>query len=540
MQLPINLDVFLVSCDAEHMRIIEELLMELRESPSRPLLEYDILTLSITNKICDDMRGCAVVIQGDDCLDEAVCHVRDMTLLSIGSSVASSELVRKGFVDAIPLDAGRERLIIALCNLVRETLLLRRLDLREQVIRTYMDLSENMLWTKDQRDYHMDVNYSLAALAGKSIGEIEGSHDIDIFGLDPGDQKSSASDWFVRKTGLVYSIEEVVPDKWGIKRHLHVVKAPWIDSQNHIVGTIGLGKDVTQLLDERIRFEAFLNSIGLAVAIVNLDGQIIRANATFHAIVGRQLSDGEDFASVVYSYLRPLDCSLNALERPDHDVTTLSLGDYQQKRGTEDVRVWSLTRFPLRDYWDNHTGYTYIFQDVTEARKQSRQIRSIATTDPLTGTLNRAGLNERYEAVGEGDRYTLLFLDIDFFKQINDTCGHSVGDRYLVDVAHLMKEIMPMAWITRYGGDEFLALIPGDVSRKRVEDMATDLLLRAHDLSAGVDAVPAAGLFSIGILFSYPIYHNLEAAILRCDQILYQSKKSGKNQYNIVDASHAT
>ncbi|MDE3070154.1 MAG: GGDEF domain-containing protein [Acidobacteriota bacterium] len=159
--------------------------------------------------------------------------------------------------------------------------------------------------------------------------------------------------------------------------------------------------------------------------------------------------------------------------------------------------------------------------------------RSAAVVDELTGMLNRAALAGRVEELAQQSTITgltvgMIVADIDHFKEINDTHGHSAGDAVLKDVAYLMrKELRAFDLAYRLGGEEFLVLLPG-ADRAQASSVA-ELLRHAIEvepigggihvtISCGISASPAGGPFSY------------EETFAAADAALYQAKRSGRNR----------
>lgn len=142
-----------------------------------------------------------------------------------------------------------------------------------------------------------------------------------------------------------------------------------------------------------------------------------------------------------------------------------------------------------------------------------------SSLDPLTGLLNRRGFVEAVEAQWAGTRLTLLMVDLDDFKSVNDTLGHAAGDRVLRDVAELMRRhLPPTAAICRAGGEEFAVALP---------DTTTDVSDLAARLCDAVSGLPHAVSASIGVAAGTgPV----EALIALADDAMYAAKRNGGNQ----------
>jgi diguanylate cyclase (GGDEF)-like protein len=172
--------------------------------------------------------------------------------------------------------------------------------------------------------------------------------------------------------------------------------------------------------------------------------------------------------------------------------------------------------------------------DLERAVSGQEQLRHLASTDPLTGTLNRRALAEKLEQeMDRAARYasllTCMMIDIDNFKQINDTHGHLVGDRILKQLAALLKreQRSPDA-VARYGGEEFVVLLPDTP----VEEGQLILTRLQRSLSGGLfmhEQKQIFVTFSAGVT-AYRLGERIEDALERADQALYEAKRTGKNR----------
>ncbi len=171
--------------------------------------------------------------------------------------------------------------------------------------------------------------------------------------------------------------------------------------------------------------------------------------------------------------------------------------------------------------------------DVTEARYQKEEITFLAYHDPLTQLPNRAKLKEKLDAHFEhapNDPFTLMFLDLDNFKNINDAMGHDTGDKILVDVSRRFRErIEKNDFCARFGGDEFvLVLMTSDSSE--IERFCARLFeaFNAPFTARNIHFTLSA---SIGIVTYPDDARNAEDLIRYADRAMYEAKKMGKNRY---------
>ena len=176
-------------------------------------------------------------------------------------------------------------------------------------------------------------------------------------------------------------------------------------------------------------------------------------------------------------------------------------------------------------------------QALETTRADNRRLEALATTDPLTRVLNRRALLDRLTAeVDRARRFnsslTLLLLDVDHFKQINDTAGHLAGDAVLRQLGAVLEEaIRKVDIVARYGGEEFVAILPETAAEGGIifaERLRERIAAQAFDVGIGR---PVRLTVSIGIAtFPSPRIATTEDFFARADEALYRAKSGGRNQ----------
>jgi diguanylate cyclase (GGDEF)-like protein/PAS domain S-box-containing protein len=176
-----------------------------------------------------------------------------------------------------------------------------------------------------------------------------------------------------------------------------------------------------------------------------------------------------------------------------------------------------------------------ITRDMTEKKRSEARIEQLAHFDQLTGLPNRNQLRERFEfilnlAKRQGDTLALMFLDLDHFKNINDSLGHSVGDRLLVEVSRKMASTLrAQDMLARMGGDEFILLLPS-VSAEGAGQVALKLILGLTDLFK-FDHFELVCTVSIGIAM-YPLDgQDFETLSKNADTAMYRVKQNNRNNF---------
>jgi diguanylate cyclase (GGDEF)-like protein len=191
---------------------------------------------------------------------------------------------------------------------------------------------------------------------------------------------------------------------------------------------------------------------------------------------------------------------------------------------------------PIRDHLGQVTGAVMIFHDVSEARAMSLRMSYLAQHDSLTGLPNRVVFNDRLQqamvaADRQRERVAVLYLDLDRFKRINDTLGHSMGDDLLRVVAkRLCSCVRASDTVSRQGGDEFVVLLPQITGIQDAEVIANAILAALRE-PCDVERHELNPMASIGIAI-YPDDGVEAAALVRnADLAMYQAKNAGRGTF---------
>jgi diguanylate cyclase (GGDEF)-like protein/PAS domain S-box-containing protein len=186
---------------------------------------------------------------------------------------------------------------------------------------------------------------------------------------------------------------------------------------------------------------------------------------------------------------------------------------------------------------DELLGYVGFMYDITDIKKREEELEYIASTDPLTQLYNRRYFGEVGESIlniskREKKPLSLIMLDIDFFKRVNDTYGHKIGDDVIVSIAHAMNSIGRKSDIAcRFGGEEFLLLLP-NTTIEGAYSMAQKLREHIKNTEITVDNRSSINVtVSVGIAELDRIRDiDLEAVIKKSDDALYKAKKNGRDR----------
>ncbi|MGM0594829.1 MAG: bifunctional diguanylate cyclase/phosphodiesterase, partial [Pseudomonadota bacterium] len=307
-----------------------------------------------------------------------------------------------------------------------------------------------------------------------------------------------------------------------------------------IIGLDGVARDVTHRSrnEERQRLAASVfQGSQEGIMILDTELRILEVNHAFSRITGY------DKPSISGRRLREL---LVTDHGPEQTCSTIiaTLVD----KGTWQGEVWYRNRegrrFPawqnmsaVKDEQGEIVQYIAIFTDISEKRAYEERIRHMALHDQLTDLPNRVLLEERLHSAlarmhRAQKRLAVLFLDLDRFKNINDSLGHPVGDKLLQQVAsRLEASVRKQDTVARLSGDEFLVVIEGleepayaaDVARKILQHIRQSIRIDEHDLIIGA---------SIGISLYPDDGDSPETLIKNADTALYRAKETGRNNYH--------
>lgn len=207
-----------------------------------------------------------------------------------------------------------------------------------------------------------------------------------------------------------------------------------------------------------------------------------------------------------------------------------------------ELGIWSLTAKAIHDDGGNFIGYRGVGRDVTANRQTRLRIEHMARHDPLTDVGNRVLLNEdlaravsRLERFGDG--FSLILLDLDRFKQVNDNHGHAGGDELLRDVAGLLQQLCGEGdTLARLGGDEFVILHMSGDDPKSAGNLATRIIKRLGQpfhLRSGTAHIGV----SIGLACAPVDGTDPDQLMRNADLALYRAKADGRNRFRYFDSS---
>jgi diguanylate cyclase (GGDEF)-like protein/PAS domain S-box-containing protein len=296
-----------------------------------------------------------------------------------------------------------------------------------------------------------------------------------------------------------------------------------------------------QLRESEQRTRVTLDAVADMVLTLDLHGGIQYANAAAtralagegaESLAGSQLQDVMELTTE-YAPRSPLD--LAVLLDPESNAVDLH-SDLLLSVGAHLLPV-DVTRAWLRGEDGQTTGAVWVIRDVTQQRARQREARHLAEVDPLTELSNRRGFEAHLQqaitrVARTGQSASLMYIDLDRFKPVNDTHGHLAGDAVLWAVASLLRHgVRDSDIVARLGGDEFAVILAG-CSLKRARRIASDLLESLRGLSIPWDLQRLKVGASIGIA-RIGGSMSVDDAVAAADAQCYRAKAMGRDNVQV-------
>lgn len=324
------------------------------------------------------------------------------------------------------------------------------------------------------------------------------------------------------------------------------------DTEGNPIRVIGTKTDISwrkqaelALRQSEERFRNAFDTAAIGMAIVGLDGRWLEVNNALCRMLGYSEEELIDKTFVDVTHPDDLDLDLEYVQQ----LLNGDLEHYQLEKRyfhkTGDVIFVLLSVSLVRNEKGEVIHFVSQIEDVTARKSESDRIRQMAYHDTLTGLPNRRLIDERVNhslahAKRVGYPIALLFIDVDHFKQINDTHGHDVGDEILKSVADRMAHcIRQTDTLSRVGGDEFVILLT-EIKKPEYAKLIAEQILKAVSQPLHVHTHDFRITLSIGVA----IYHDgaetetVSELTKKADLALYEVKSAGRNGVHVYGSNH--
>ena len=423
---------------------------------------------------------------------------------------------------------------------------------REALFRAMGEALPLGIFVTDRHDDCVYTNAVYRGIVGQDFGGAQGSDWLNA--VHPDDRPRAMAAWTKAAEGAApdpLEVRLVLAEGRILWARLHA--AAMADAQGG-GGRVLTVEDITArkaadrvlrmaeeaLFAEKERAQVTLNSIGDAVLTTDTTGNVTYLNLVAETMTGWQRDEalGRPLAEVFHivdgasreTAANPAQLAM----REDRTVGLASDCVLLHRDGVEASIEDSAA--PIHNREGRVTGAVIVFHDVSESRAMAAKMAHLAHHDFLTGLPNRALLTERLsQAIGLAQRrrkqVALLFLDLDYFKHINDSLGHAIGDQLLQAVAErLVACVRTTDTVCRQGGDEFVILLS---EIEQIDDAArvADKLLLAFAHPQHISGHELHVTLSIGISVYPDDGSSADAVLQNADTAMYYAKANGRNNY---------
>jgi len=416
----------------------------------------------------------------------------------------------------------------------------------------FLDCANDLIQSIDRAGRFLYVNRAWRETLGYDDAEVAALSIFDI--LDPDCRESCATLFRDIAAGKIsHTYEVVFVAKSGRKISVEgKISTDFRDGE--LVATRGIFRDISQrkeaedlLRDQKLLTEKLIRYSAVPIFVLNPQHRVTDWNRACEMLTGvpaEQMVGTTNHWQAFYPEKRPCLADLVIDSSDRHNLADLYTAAKNSELLEEGIhaeewldavggerRYLSCDAVPIYNHGKELVAVIETLHDLTERKKMEEALTRLATTDTLTGIFNRGKIEESLrQEMARASRYgsplTIILFDLDYFKKINDSLGHSIGDQVLQEVAAAVAgQIRETDVLGRWGGEEFMVLCPGT--------MADDAVTIAEKLRQQVERLPLGVTISCGLAGCRP-GESMDALINRADKALYAAKRAGRNLVRIA------
>lgn len=441
------------------------------------------------------------------------------------------------------MDYATGTLLVTIRDITQMKTTTERLRRMEQRFRDVALLSANWIWEVNAEGYYTYASPQVENITGYTPEELYEMSPFDL--MPPGEDERVAEIFhrLVRENKAIYDLENDFVTKDGRQGTFLTNGIPLFDDQGKLTGYFGIDKDITQKKEDEQSLKLFQKVFSNAlegITITDASGNIIAVNPAFTKITGYS---NEEVIGQNPRLFKSDRHDEGFYQKMWEDITTKGAwaGEIWNRRKNGEAFPEWLSISAIRDAQGNTTHFVSVFHDIGEIKRQERQLAHREYHDPLTDLPNKLLLHDRLQmAIAHAKRINskvgVMLMDLDNFKNINDSLGHHAGDKLIQKVASRMSSLLRSEdTIARLGGDEFAIMI------QAIDEVHDAILLAEriiHDFTFPY-TVKGQELYvtpSIGICLFPDDGDTTEAMLRNADTAMYKAKDSGKNTYQLFSS----
>jgi diguanylate cyclase (GGDEF)-like protein len=336
--------------------------------------------------------------------------------------------------------------------------------------------------------------------------------------------------------------ERVAGERWLETAHIYSPGLGWVVTHEDVTEEIAsseiIQKRKRELERQNIRLDAAVNNISQGLCMYDPKGRLVICNQPYQRIYNlpeHLLKPGTHLDDILgHLFDEGMQAGANREDYIRWRREVIGRGEYGKNIHELNGRTIMMQHHPMKD-----GGWVTTHEDITEQRQQEERIRHLARHDALTQLPNRVQFLEEMAAaepgLSRGEHIAVLCIDLDHFKSVNDTLGHSLGDKLLQQVsARLWGATRENDLLARLGGDEFALLLRGvdnpaeaaAIAERIVKAMANPFTIDGHQLVIGS---------SVGIAMAPQDGETSEILMKNADLALYKAKNEGRSTYHFFE-----
>lgn len=418
------------------------------------------------------------------------------------------------------------------------------------LLNTILNSSPDAIFVKDLEGRYILFNEGASKLVGMTSEQVIGHTDDVIF--TPKDAAAIQEiDRKIIAGGVIKDHEENVTTVQGEEKVFWATKGPMKTEGDKVFGMFGISRDITERKQTEIKllkYKTIFENIAEGVYSVDLQGKCTYINQA--ALYLLRFDESEIFGHnphYIFHYKRENGDPYPFEECPINHAIKLGITKrFEENFIHKDGSIFPVyvTIAPIIQEGIS-IGSVITFEDITQQKADQHKIiiekerfDHLAHYDELTELPNRLSLNEFMELqFSKNIQLAFMFLDLDGFKEINDSYGHGFGDKLLIAVSTMLKEIFPQdSYIVRTGGDEFVVILPCQES-KNIIDVTMEKISSMFNNPFSIDEKDVYVTASIGIAM-YPDDTQSTEELLKCaDAAMYNAKSLGKNTFSFYNSA---
>lgn len=337
--------------------------------------------------------------------------------------------------------------------------------------------------------------------------------------------------------------ERVAGDRWLETAHAFSPGLGWVVTHEDVTEEIAsseiIQKRKRELERQNIRLDAAVNNISQGLCMYDPKGRLVICNQPYQRIYNlpeHLLKPGTQLDDILgHLFDEGMQAGANREDYIRWRREVISRGEYGKNIHELNGRTIMMQHHPMKD-----GGWVTTHEDITEQRQHEERIRHLARHDALTQLPNRVQFLEEMAAaepgLARGEHIAVLCIDLDHFKSVNDTLGHSLGDKLLQQVsARLWGATRENDLLARLGGDEFALMLRGvdnpaeaaTIAERIVTAMANPFTIDGHQLVIGT---------SVGIAMAPQDGETSEILMKNADLALYKAKNEGRSTFHFFES----